>query len=83
MPVIADADIGYGNRNNGARTVREYGASGVAVIYLDDTVFSKLRGAMGRIELTSAEDHATKIQAMTAARSSAEFLDNLVALMPG
>lgn len=39
VPVIADADIGYGNRNNGARTVREYGASGVAVIYLDDTVF--------------------------------------------
>ncbi|AKN17015.1 carboxyvinyl-carboxyphosphonate phosphorylmutase [Mycobacterium haemophilum DSM 44634] len=74
VPVIADADTGYGNRDNVARTVREYEASGVAAIHLEDQVFPKRCGAMGGIELISAEDHAAKIRAATAARSSAEFL---------
>ncbi|WP_156147214.1 hypothetical protein [Mycobacterium lepromatosis] len=51
--------------------------------HLEDQVFPKLCGAMGGIELIFAEGHATKIQAVNAARSSAELLDNLVASMPG
>src|ERR1700761_1391595 len=36
VPVIADADTGYGNPINVIRTVREYEAAGVAAIHLED-----------------------------------------------
>src|SRR5437588_13070652 len=41
IPVIADADTGYGNELNVARTVREYERRGVAAIHLEDQVFPK------------------------------------------
>jgi 2,3-dimethylmalate lyase len=36
IPVIADADTGYGNAINVIRTVREYEAAGVAPIHIED-----------------------------------------------
>ena len=46
MPVIADADTGYGNPINVIRTVREYEAAGVAAIHLEDQVMPKKCGHM-------------------------------------
>src|SRR5690349_9846234 len=41
VPVIADADTGFGNQLNVQRTVREYERAGVAAIHLEDQVFPK------------------------------------------
>ena len=46
IPVIADADTGYGNSINVIRTVREYEAAGVAAIHLEDQVMPKKCGHM-------------------------------------
>lgn len=74
IPVIADADTGYGGPHHVARTVREYEAVGVAAIHLEDQVFPKRCGAADGVELISACDHAAKIRAATQARSGTEFL---------
>ena len=46
VPLIADADTGYGNLNNVARTIAEYEAAGVAALHLEDQVTPKKCGAM-------------------------------------
>lgn len=74
VPVIADADTGYGNLNNTVRTVREYEAAGVAAIHLEDQVTPKKCGAMKGLALISAEEHAEKIRAAVAARRNPDFL---------
>src|ERR1700678_3594054 len=47
VPVIADADTGYGNELNVVRTVREYEQRGVAGIHIEDQGFSKKIGGTG------------------------------------
>ncbi|MFF7709893.1 isocitrate lyase/phosphoenolpyruvate mutase family protein [Pseudomonas sp. NPDC007930] len=74
VPLIADADTGYGNLNNVQRTIREYEAAGVAAVHLEDQVTPKKCGAMNGLALVSAEEHADKIRAAIAARSSEDFL---------
>jgi 2-methylisocitrate lyase-like PEP mutase family enzyme len=74
IPVIADADTGYGNTNNVQRTIRAYEAAGVAAVHLEDQVTPKRCGAMTGLALISAEEHADKIRAACAARHSADLL---------
>lgn len=74
VPVIADADTGYGNANNVVRMVREYEAAGVAAFHLEDQVTPKRCGAMAGIALISGEEHADKIKAAVKARKSPELL---------
>lgn len=74
LPVIADADTGYGNLNNVVRTVQEYEAAGVAAFHLEDQVTPKRCGAMAGIALITAEEHAEKIRTAVATRRSAEML---------
>ncbi|WP_347558843.1 isocitrate lyase/PEP mutase family protein [Robbsia sp. KACC 23696] len=74
IPVIADADTGYGNANNVARTIRAYEAAGVAAIHLEDQVTPKRCGAMAGIALISADEHADKIRAAVAARKDPNLL---------
>lgn len=74
IPVIADADTGYGNVNNVQRTVRAYEAAGVAAIHLEDQVTPKRCGAMAGLALISAEEHAEKIRAACAARRGTDML---------
>jgi len=74
IPVIADADTGYGNANNVQRTVRAYEAAGVAAIHLEDQVTPKRCGAMAGLALISAEEHADKIRAACAARAGSDLL---------
>ncbi|MEW9674110.1 oxaloacetate decarboxylase [Ammoniphilus sp. 3BR4] len=74
IPVIADADTGYGNRNNVTRTLQEYEASGVSAIHLEDQVTPKKCGAMSGIELISIDEHVDKIQAAVRARKDDNFL---------
>src|SRR5579872_2849256 len=56
LPVIADADTGYGNPINVIRTVREYEQAGVAAIHLEDQVMPKKCGHMEGKQVIPAEE---------------------------
>jgi len=68
LPVIADADTGYGNALNVIRTVQEYERAGVAAIQIEDQVMPKRCGHMAGKELISLEEAASKIEAACYAR---------------
>lgn len=74
VPVIADADTGYGNPVNVIRTVQEYEAAGVAAIHLEDQVMPKKCGHMDGKQVIPAGEMAAKVAAAVAARGSADFL---------
>jgi 2-methylisocitrate lyase-like PEP mutase family enzyme len=73
LPVIADADTGYGNELNVTRTVREYEARGVAGIHIEDQGFPKKCGHLDDKEIVPREDWLAKIRAAASARRSADF----------
>jgi len=73
LPVIADADTGYGNELNTVRTVREYEAKGVAGIHIEDQGFPKKCGHLDDKEIVPREDFLAKIRAAVAARRSPDF----------
>ena len=74
VPVIADADTGFGNQLNVQRTVREYERAGVAAIHIEDQVFPKKCGHLKGKSLLSADEAAQKIRAAVDARSDPDFL---------
>ena len=63
VPVIADADTGYGNELNVTRTVREYERRGVAGIHIEDQVFPKKCGHLDDKEIVPRDDYLAKIRA--------------------
>ena len=74
IPVIADADTGYGNPLSVIRTVREYEAAGVAAIHIEDQVMPKKCGHMEDKQVIAAAEMAAKVEAAVAARRSPDFL---------
>jgi 2,3-dimethylmalate lyase len=74
IPVVADADTGYGNSINVIRTVREYEAAGVSAIHLEDQVMPKKCGHISGKQVVPTEEMAAKVSAAVAARRSPEFL---------
>ena len=74
IPVIADADTGYGNSLNVIRTVHEYEAAGVSAIHLEDQVMPKKCGHMEGKQVVPANEMAAKVSAAVAARRSPDFL---------
>ncbi len=74
IPVIADADTGYGNSLNVIRTVHEYEAAGVSAIHLEDQVMPKKCGHMDGKQVVPAGEMAAKVSAAVAARRSPDFL---------
>jgi 2-methylisocitrate lyase-like PEP mutase family enzyme len=74
IPLIADADTGYGNELNVTRTVREYEARGVAAIHIEDQVSPKRCGHLDGKEVVSREEFVSKIRAAVEARRSSEFV---------
>ncbi|MEM5316848.1 oxaloacetate decarboxylase [Paraburkholderia sp. JHI869] len=74
VPVIADADTGFGNQLNVQRTVQEYERAGVSAIHLEDQVFPKRCGHMEGKSLIPIEEAVQKIRAAVDARSSPDFL---------
>jgi 2-methylisocitrate lyase-like PEP mutase family enzyme len=69
LPVVADADTGYGNIINVRRTVREYERAGVAGMHIEDQVFPKKCGFMEGKEVIPLEEHVQKIRAALDART--------------
>ena len=74
VPVIADADTGYGNAINVRRTVREYEQAGVAGIHLEDQVFPKKCGFFEGKQVIPMEEHVAKVRAALDAREDPDFL---------
>jgi 2-methylisocitrate lyase-like PEP mutase family enzyme len=73
VPVIADADTGYGNELNVYRTVREFERSEVAAIHLEDQEFPKKCGHLEGKQIVPREDYLAKIRAACAARRNPDF----------
>jgi 2-methylisocitrate lyase-like PEP mutase family enzyme len=74
VPVVADADTGYGNPLNVIRTVREYEAAGVAALHLEDQSRPKRCGHVTGKSLVPVEEMVAKVKAAVAARTD----ENLV-----
>lgn len=74
VPLIADADTGYGNAVNVMRTVREYQRAGAAALHLEDQVMPKKCGHFEGKDLIPAEEMVGKIRAALAARDDPDFL---------
>jgi len=74
IPVIADADTGYGNAVNVIRTVHEFEDAGVAAVHIEDQVMPKKCGHMEGKQVVPAAEMAAKVAAAVAARRSPDFL---------
>lgn len=70
VPVICDADTGFGNAVNVARTVREYAAAGIAALHLEDQVWPKRCGFMTGKEVIPVDEAVQKIRAAVDASRS-------------
>ena len=73
IPVIADADTGFGNELNVTRAVREYERAGVAAIHIEDQGFPKKCGHLDEKEIVPLQDWLAKIRAAAAARRDPDF----------
>ena len=74
IPVIADADTGYGNPLNVIRTVGAFEAAGVAGIHLEDQVAPKKCGHLEGKLVIPADEMAAKIRAAADARAQPDFV---------
>ena len=73
VPVIADADTGYGNELNATRTVREYERRGVAGLHIEDQGFPKKCGHLDNKAIVSLDEYLAKIRAAVAAKRDPDF----------
>ena len=74
IPVVCDADTGYGNPLNVQRTVREYEAVGVAGIHIEDQLFPKKCGFFEGKQVIPQEDAVQKLRAAQDARTDPDFV---------
>ena len=74
IPVIADADTGYGNAINVIRTVREYEKSGVAAFHIEDQVSPKKCGHYEGKEVISTAEMVGKIHAAADTRQDSDLV---------
>jgi 2-methylisocitrate lyase-like PEP mutase family enzyme len=74
VPVICDADTGYGNAVNVWRTVREYEEAGAASLHIEDQVFPKRCGFLQGKQVIAMEDMLPKVRAACDARRDRNFV---------
>jgi methylisocitrate lyase len=74
VPVICDADTGYGNAINVMRTVRVLERIGIAAIQLEDQVFPKRCGHFDKKQVISSEEMVQKLRAAQDAKKDPDFL---------
>jgi 2-methylisocitrate lyase-like PEP mutase family enzyme len=74
VPIIADADTGYGNELNTTRTVREYERSGVAGLHIEDQGFPKKCGHLDNKVIVPLDEYLAKIRAAAAARRNPDLV---------
>ena len=74
LPVIADADTGYGEVEACARTVVAYERAGAAALHVEDQVFPKRCGHLDGKDLIPQEDMEAKVRTMAQSRLSPDFV---------
>ncbi|MCY6382138.1 isocitrate lyase/PEP mutase family protein [Hoeflea prorocentri] len=74
LPVIIDADTGFGNALNAQRTMRLYERAGASALQIEDQTYPKRCGHLADKSLISAAEMAGKVRAMADARHSEETL---------
>lgn len=74
IPLIADADTGYGNPINVVRTVQEYEKAGIAAIHIEDQTWPKRCGHTSGKSIIETEDMVGKIKAAVDTRKDPNFL---------
>ena len=73
IPVIADADTGYGNAVNLVRSVKEFERTGVAAIHIEDQITPKRCGHLDGKEVIPMAEMEKKLEAALASRSDPDF----------
>ena len=74
VPLIADADTGYGGALNVYRTIREYERAGVAALHIEDQAFPKRCGHLDGKEVVPLAEMVVKLRAACAARTDEDFV---------
>jgi len=74
LPLIADADTGYGNPINVRRTIREYERAGVAGLHIEDQVWPKKCGHMEGKQVIPKDEMVQKVRAAVEARQDPDFV---------
>ncbi len=74
VPLIADADTGYGNAINVVRTVQDYEQAGVAALHLEDQVLPKRCGHMDGKQVVPTDEMVGKIHAAVTARRDPDLV---------
>src|SRR5439155_5366218 len=74
LPVVADADTGYGGPLNVRRTVQEYERAGVAALHIEDQTFPKRCGHFAGKSVIPIDEMVAKIKAAVAARSDPDLV---------
>ena len=73
LPVVADADTGYGNPINTRRTIRDYEKAGVAGVHIEDQVWPKRCGHLAGKRVIPTAEMVAKIKAACDARHDSDF----------
>ena len=74
LPVIADADTGYGNQINVVRCVQEFERAGIAALHIEDQILPKKCGHMENKRIVDASVMVGKISAAVASRQDDDFM---------
>jgi 2-methylisocitrate lyase-like PEP mutase family enzyme len=74
VPVIADADTGYGNELNVVRMTQEYERAGIAAVHMEDQEFPKKCGHLDDKKVIPLDDYLAKVRAFVDARADPDFL---------
>ncbi len=74
VPLIADADTGYGNPINVRRTIREYERAGIAGLHLEDQVWPKKCGHLEGKQVIPMDEMVQKVRAAADARQDPDFV---------
>ena len=74
LPVVADADTGYGNPVNVRRTIRDYERAGVAGVHLEDQQWPKRCGHLSGKRVIPTEEMVAKLKSACDARRDADFV---------
>jgi 2-methylisocitrate lyase-like PEP mutase family enzyme len=73
LPVLVDADDGYGDAKNVTHTIASYESMGVSAVFIEDQVSPKRCGHMSGKEVVSTEIMVERIEAAVAAKRSKDF----------
>ena len=74
VPLVVDADHGYGNALNAMRTIEELDHAGAAAVMIEDTLLPRAHGTSAKAQLLPLDESIGKIRAAVAARGDSDLV---------